>query len=100
MSQKIAKAVFPVAGMGTPFLAATKAKRKERLPSVGNPRIEYAADEAIAAGITQLVFVTISAKRAIVEHFDQNFEFEAELMATEKQELLKLAHDILPKGVP
>ncbi len=96
---RIRKAVFPVAGMGTRFLPATKANPKEMLPIVDKPLIQYAAEEAIAAGITELVFVTSSAKRAIEDHFDKNYELEAELKAREKHELLKLVHDVLPDGV-
>jgi UTP--glucose-1-phosphate uridylyltransferase len=99
MSNRITKTVFPVAGMGTRFLPATKANPKEMLPIVDKPLVQYAAEEAIAAGMTHLVFVTSSAKRAIEDHFDMNYELEAELMARDKQDLLKLVQDILPKGV-
>lgn len=99
MNRRVAKAVFPVAGMGTRFLPATKANPKEMLPIVDKPLVQYAAEEAIGAGITQLVFVTSSAKRAIEDHFDMNYELEAELLARDKQELLKLVQDVLPKGV-
>ncbi len=95
----IRKAVFPVAGMGTRFLPATKANPKEMLPIVDKPLIQYAAEEAIAAGFTELVFVTSSTKRAIEDHFDKNYELEAELKAREKNELLKLVRDVLPDGV-
>lgn len=96
---RITKAVFPVAGMGTRFLPATKANPKEMLPIVDKPLIQYAAEEAISAGITHLVFVTSSTKRAIEDHFDKNYELEAELKARDKRALLKLVQDILPKGV-
>lgn len=96
---RISKAVFPVAGMGTRFLPATKANPKEMLPIVDKPLIQYAAEEAIAAGITQLIFVTSSTKRSIEDHFDKNYELEAELKARDKQDLLKLVQDVLPKGV-
>ena len=99
MSTKITKAVFPVAGMGTRFLPATKANPKEMLPIVDKPLIQYAAEEAIKAGITQLIFVTSSTKRAIEDHFDKNYELEAELALRNKHDLLKLVHDVLPKGV-
>jgi hypothetical protein len=96
---RVRKAVFPVAGMGTRFLPVTKANPKEMLPIVDKPLIQYAAEEAIAAGITELVFVTSSAKRAIEDHFDKNYELEAELKAREKHDLLKLVRDVLPDGV-
>ena len=70
----IRKAVFPVAGIGTRFLPATKANPKEMLPIVDKPLIQYAVEEAIAAGVTQLIFITSSNKRAIEDHFDANFE--------------------------
>ena len=75
---KVTTAVFPVAGMGTRFLPVTKANPKEMLPIVDKPLIQYAAEEAIDAGITDLVFVTSSSKRAIEDHFDKNYELEAE----------------------
>ena len=99
MTKKIKTAVFPVAGLGTRFLPATKANPKEMLPIVDKPLIQYAAEEAIAAGITELVFVTSSSKRAIEDHFDHNFELETVLAARGKKELLSIVHDILPKGV-
>jgi UTP--glucose-1-phosphate uridylyltransferase len=99
MNGPIRKAVFPVAGMGTRFLPVTKANPKEMLPIVDKPLIQYAAEEAIAAGMTELIFVTSSAKRAIEDHFDKNYELEAELKAREKDDLLKLVRDILPEGV-
>lgn len=99
MTKKIKTAVFPVAGLGTRFLPATKANPKEMLPIVDKPLIQYAAEEAIAAGITELVFVTSSSKRAIEDHFDRNFELETVLAARGKEELLSIVHNILPKGV-
>jgi len=99
MTKKIKTAVFPVAGLGTRFLPATKANPKEMLPIVDKPLIQYAAEEAIAAGITELAFVTSSSKRAIEDHFDRNFELETVLAARGKEELLSIVHDILPKGV-
>ncbi len=79
MSSRVTKAVFPVAGMGTRFLPATKANPKEMLPIVDKPLIQYAAEEAMAAGINELNFFTSSSKRAIENHFDKNYENETEL---------------------
>lgn len=95
----IKKAVFPVAGLGTRFLPATKANPKEMLPVVDKPLIQYAAEEAIAAGVKQLIFVTSSSKRAIEDHFDKNYELESELERREKHELLSIVKNILPEGV-
>jgi len=95
----IRKAVFPVAGMGTRFLPATKANPKEMLPIVDKPLIQYAVEDAISAGITQMVFVTSSTKRAIEDHFDSNFELEALLESKGKKELLEIVRGVLPKGV-
>ena len=99
MTQTIRTAVFPVAGLGTRFLPATKANPKEMLPIVDKPLIQYAVEEAIAAGITELVFVTSSSKRSIEDHFDHNFELESVLAERGKAELLSVVRDILPKGV-
>lgn len=99
MGQQVKKAVFPVAGLGTRFLPATKATPKEMMPIVDKPLIQYAAEEAIAAGITELIFVTSSSKRAIEDHFDKNYELEAELRLREKQDLLDLVRNIVPEGV-
>lgn len=96
---KISKAVFPVAGMGTRFLPVTKANPKEMLPIVDKPLIQYAVEEAIAAGITEMIFVTSSAKRAIEDHFDKNYELESELAKKGKHELLELVRSVLPSGV-
>lgn len=96
---KITKAIFPVAGMGTRFLPATKANPKEMLPIVDKPLIQYAVEEAIEAGITELIFVTSSAKRAIEDHFDSNFELEATLAQRGKNELLEIVRGILPDGI-
>ncbi len=96
---KIRKAVFPVAGMGTRFLPATKANPKEMLPIVDKPLIQYAVEDAIAAGITQMVFVTSSTKRAIEDHFDSNFEMETLLASKGKTDLLEIVRGVLPKGV-
>ena len=95
----VRKAVFPVAGMGTRFLPATKANPKEMLPVVDKPLIQYAVEEAIAAGITELVFVTSSSKRAIEDHFDKNFELETLLKERGKFDLLEMISNIVPKGV-
>jgi len=97
--KKITKAVFPVAGLGTRFLPATKANPKEMLPIVDKPLIQYAVEEAVEAGIKELIFVTSSTKRAIEDHFDSNFELETKLAQNGKSELLKIVTDILPKGV-
>ena len=97
--KKIRKAVFPVAGLGTRFLPATKASPKEMLPVVDKPLIQYAVEEAVAAGCDQLIFVTSSSKRAIEDHFDKAYELEAELEAKGKEKLLQLTKDIVPAHV-
>jgi UTP--glucose-1-phosphate uridylyltransferase len=97
--QKITKAVFPVAGLGTRFLPATKASPKEMLPIVDKPLIQYAVEEAVAAGITDLIFITGRGKRAIEDHFDKAYELEAELLAHGKNKLLKEVRNLLPEGV-
>ncbi|MBV9575593.1 MAG: UTP--glucose-1-phosphate uridylyltransferase GalU [Gammaproteobacteria bacterium] len=96
---KISKAIFPVAGLGTRFLPATKANPKEMLPIVDKPLIQYAVEEAVSAGITELIFVTNSSKRAIEDHFDSNFELEMALQEKGKQDLLNIVKGILPEGV-
>ncbi len=96
---KITKAVFPVAGLGTRFLPATKANPKEMMPIVDKPLIQYAVEEAIAAGIRELIFVTSSSKRAIEDHFDSNFELESNLRERGKHDLLEIVRGILPDGV-
>ena len=96
---KITKAVFPVAGMGTRFLPATKASPKEMLPIVDKPLIQYAVEEAVAAGITELIFVTGRSKRAIEDHFDKAYEMEAELEARGKTKMLELLRGIIPPSV-
>ena len=93
---KIRTAVFPVAGRGTRFLPATKASPKEMLPIVDKPLIQYAAEEALAAGAEKLVFITGSAKRAIEDHFDSDFELEKELEAQGKLDLLDAVRGIVP----
>ena len=99
MSKKITKAVFPVAGLGTRFLPATKASPKEMLPIVDKPLIQYAVEEAVAAGIDTMVFITGRSKNAIPDHFDKAYELEKELEAKGKTEMLKLIQDILPPHV-
>jgi UTP--glucose-1-phosphate uridylyltransferase len=99
IAMKVTKAVFPVAGLGTRFLPATKANPKEMLPIVDKPLIQYAVEEAVAAGITELIFVTSSSKRAIEDHFDSNFELESNLEERGKFDLLNIVRDILPEGV-
>ena len=95
----ITKAVFPVAGMGTRFLPATKASPKEMLPVVDKPLIQYAVEEAVAAGITELVFITSRGKRAIEDHFDTAFEVESELATRGKHEMLAIVRDVVPRHV-
>ena len=92
----VRKAVFPVAGCGTRFLPATKAQPTEMLPVVDKPLIQYAVEEAYAAGIRHMIFVTGRNKRAIEDHFDTAFELEAELEAKNKTALLAIARSILP----
>lgn len=99
MKVKINKAVFPVAGLGTRFLPATKATPKEMLPIVDKPLIQYAVEEAISAGITQLIFVTSSSKSAIENHFDSNFELEAKLAEAGKNEWLEIVRNVIPSKV-
>jgi UTP--glucose-1-phosphate uridylyltransferase len=95
----IRKAVFPVAGLGSRFLPATKAQPKEMLPIVDKPLIQYAVEEAVAAGVTELVFITGRNKRAIEDHFDKAYELEAELEAAGKQALLDVVRGVIPKNV-
>lgn len=99
MGKKVRAAVFPVAGRGTRFLPATKASPKEMLPIVDKPLIQYAVEEAIAAGATKLVFVTGASKRAIEDHFDTDAELEAALTQSGKDELLASIQGIVPEGV-
>ncbi|EKD74066.1 MAG: hypothetical protein ACD_45C00085G0001 [uncultured bacterium] len=96
---KVTKAVFPVAGLGTRFLPATKATPKEMMPIVDKPLIQYAVEEAVAAGITELIFVTSSSKRAIEDHFDSNYELESNLLERGKFDLLEIVRDVLPEGI-
>lgn len=96
---RVTKAVFPVAGLGTRFLPATKASPKEMLPIVDKPLIQYAVEEAVAAGVTDLIFVTGRGKRAIEDHFDRAHELESELEAGGKHALLATVRGLLPAGV-
>jgi UTP--glucose-1-phosphate uridylyltransferase len=95
----VRKAVFPVAGLGTRFLPATKANPKEMLPIVDKPLIQYAAEEAVAAGIDELIFVTGRTKRSIPDHFDKAYELESELERTGKHKTLELVRSIVPSHV-
>ena len=99
MVQKLRKAVFPVAGFGTRFLPATKAMPKELMPIIDKPLIQYAVEEAIAAGIDTLIFVTGRNKRAIEDHFDSNQELEMALRAKGKDDQAEMVKNILPAGV-
>ena len=96
---KVNKAVFPVAGMGTRFLPATKASPKEMMPVVDKPLIQYAVEEAVAAGITEMIFVTGRNKRPIEDHFDKAFELEAELEQRGRKHLLQMVRNIIPRRV-
>jgi len=97
--RKITKAVFPVAGLGSRFLPATKASPKEMLPIVDKPLIQYAVEEAAAAGITDMVFITGRNKRAIEDHFDKAYELETELALRHKKELLEMVQSAVPPGI-
>jgi len=99
MTSPVRTAVFPVAGRGTRFLPATKAMPKEMLPIVDKPLVQYAVEEALEAGVTRLVFVTGSSKRAIEDHFDRDPELERSLSTSGKQDLLDVVRAILPSGV-
>jgi UTP--glucose-1-phosphate uridylyltransferase len=99
MECNVRKAVFPVAGLGTRFLPATKAMPKELLPIIDKPLIQYAAEEAIAAGLDTLIFVTGRNKRAIEDHFDGNNELEQALRFKNKNEMADMVKNILPKGI-
>ncbi|MGB1556556.1 MAG: UTP--glucose-1-phosphate uridylyltransferase GalU [Oceanococcaceae bacterium] len=96
---RIRKAVFPVAGLGTRFLPATKASAKEMLPIVDKPLIQYAVMEAVAAGAEELVFITSNNKNSILDHFDRSYELEKTLEEKGKLETLKLVREVLPAGV-
>jgi UTP--glucose-1-phosphate uridylyltransferase len=97
--KKIRKAVFPVAGLGTRFLPATKASPKEMMPIVDKPLIQYAVEEAVAAGITDMIFVTGRTKRVIEDHFDKAYELENELALKNKMAMLDLVRNLLPKHI-
>ncbi len=97
--KKITKAVFPVAGFGSRFLPATKASPKEMMPVVDKPLIQYAVEEAVEAGITDMVFITGRNKRAIEDHFDTAYELETELNLRGKDELLQMVRGVIPKHV-
>lgn len=99
MKQEVKKAVFPVAGLGTRFLPATKASPKEMLPIVDKPLIQYAVEEAVDAGIDTMIFITGRNKGAIADHFDKAYELETELESRHKHELLKLVQGVVPKHV-
>ncbi len=96
---KITKAVFPVAGMGTRFLPATKASAKEMMPVVDKPLIQYAVEEAVAAGMTEMIFITGRGKRAIEDHFDKATELEAELSRRGQEDLLRIVQGVIPRNV-
>ena len=96
MNKPLTKAVFPVAGMGTRFLPATKASPKEMLTVVDKPLIQYAVEEAYEAGIREMIFVTGRSKRAIEDHFDMAYELETELEAAGKQALLEIVRGVQP----
>src|SRR3954471_22445737 len=97
--QKITKAVFPVAGLGSRFLPVTKASPKEMLPVVDKPLIQFAVEEAAAAGINEIIFATGRTKRAIADHFDKAYELETELERKNKNVLLDMVRSVLPEGV-
>ncbi len=99
MPPAITKAVFPVAGLGTRFLPATKATPKEMMPVVDKPLIQYAVEEAYAAGITEMIFVTGRHKRAIEDHFDTAYELEHELEAANKRAMLEVVRNVKPWDV-
>ena len=96
---RIRKAVFPVAGLGTRFLPATKASAKEILPVVDKPLVQYAVKEAIAAGAEEMIFITSHTKHSIMDHFDRDYELEAVLEKKGKVELLQAVRDVLPSGI-
>jgi len=96
---KITKAIFPVAGLGTRFLPATKASPKEMMPIVDKPLIQYAVEEAVEAGMTEMIFITGRTKRSIEDHFDKAYELETELETRGKKDLLEIVRRTVPKGV-
>ena len=97
---RVRKAVFPAAGWGTRFLPATKAQPKEMLPLVDKPVIQYAVEEAVAAGISEMIFVTGRTKRVIEDHFDKAYELENELALKHKTKMLDFVQEciVLPEG--
>jgi UTP--glucose-1-phosphate uridylyltransferase len=97
--QKVKKAIFPVAGLGTRFLPATKASPKEMLPIVDKPLIQYAVEEAMDAGITDIIFISSRTKRTVEDHFDKAYELETELEARGKRRVLELVQSIRPAGI-
>ena len=97
--KRVTKAVFPAAGMGTRFLPATKANPKEMLPIVDKPLIQYAVEEAVAAGVTDMIFVTGRSKRAIEDHFDKAYELETELASRGKNEMLDFVRRMIPRDI-
>ena len=99
MAHEIRKCLFPVAGLGTRFLPATKASPKEMMPIVDKPLIQYAVEEAVAAGITEMIFVTGRTKRAIEDHFDKAYELESELALKNKTEMLEFVRNLLPHNI-
>lgn len=99
MSKKVTKAVFPVAGLGSRFLPATKAVPKEMLPIVDKPLMQYAVEEAVAAGIDTMIFITGRTKNSITDHFDKAYELETELEMRGKTEILKILKDTVPEGI-
>lgn len=99
MTKLVNKAVFPVAGMGTRFLPATKANPKEMLSIVDKPLIQYAVEEAVEAGLTELIFITGRNKRAVEDHFDKAYELENELQLRSKEKLLSIVQNVVPKNV-
>ncbi|MDX1836646.1 UTP--glucose-1-phosphate uridylyltransferase [Legionella taurinensis] len=96
---QITKAVFPVAGLGSRFLPATKANPKEMLPIVDKPLIQYAVEEAVRAGITHMIFITSAGKRSIEDHFDNQFELESRLQEQGRDHLLSLVKNVSPEGI-
>ncbi|MEQ1559979.1 MAG: UTP--glucose-1-phosphate uridylyltransferase GalU [Methyloglobulus sp.] len=99
MQKKVTKAVFPVAGLGSRFLPATKAVPKEMLPIVDKPLMQYAVEEAVAAGIDTMIFITGRSKNSIMEHYDKAYELEKELEAKNKTEILNLLHSVIPPNI-
>lgn len=99
MDKIFKKAVFPVAGLGSRFLPATKANPKEMLPIVDKPLIQHAVEEAIRAGLTEMIFITSTSKRSIEDHFDSNYELERKLWEQGKKELYQIVSNIAPKNI-